>query len=676
MTTITCKMRNLLGLLLIFVLSLAACKQSTILEKKAINIDLEDAVIQQIFNFQNKRNTNALLPYLTVENPTHRYLAALAFGSVQDSAAITELLSLLNDPYEEVRYAATYALGQTKNVKAAAPLAAAFVEDTSRLVQAGILEAIGRCGTEEHLKYLAVNRPYPIQDSLLLEGQALAIFRFALRGMVHKEGTTKIMNDYIANALISTKARFVAASYLARTKGIDLSDYENVLINSVREVKDKKTLMALVIALAKTKTTKAFQTLSNNYKNQSDYRIRCNIIRGLQHFNYDSVKTLAFKALEDRNPHVQLTAAEYLTRNGSDLDAGRYYDLGLKSNNWEVSAKLLGAAVRNTSYFKSKTKSFFSQKLIAKYKETEDPYKKAAYLEALGNHSWNYRFIISQIFPVADSIKIPEVIRSSGTLALLNMRLSETFSKELGLSKIRVSNEMNEAFKRCIIEGDPAMQAIAGSIITEEELNLNQVFTDYQFIKDAQSRLSLPGNIETYLILQKAINYLEGNPEKTIDVPNRNPTDIDWPLIRVLKDQKKVTIRTSKGNIVLRMHPEVAPATVTQFVHLAKAKYYDNKFFHRVVPNFVAQGGCSRGDGYSGFDITVVSEFSPKLRYESEGWVGMASAGKDTESAQFFITHSPTLHLDGNYTIFAKVVEGMDVVHQLRVGDRISAIDI
>ena len=127
---------------------------------------------------------------------------------------------------------------------------------------------------------------------------------------------------------------------------------------------------------------------------------------------------------------------------------------------------------------------------------------------------------------------------------------------------------------------------------------------------------------------------------------------------------------------MLKLHPEAAPATVTQFVHLAKAKYYDNKPFHRVVPNFMVQGGCSRGDGYSGFDVTVVSEFSSKIRYHDEGWVGMASAGKDTESTQFFITHAPAPHLDDNYTIFAKVIEGMDIVHQLEVGDKIVTISI
>ena len=92
------------------------------------------------------------------------------------------------------------------------------------------------------------------------------------------------------------------------------------------------------------------------------------------------------------------------------------------------------------------------------------------------------------------------------------------------------------------------------------------------------------------------------------------------------------------------------------------------------MPDFVIQGGCPRGDGFGGLPETIRSEFSYQ-EYIEEGMVGIASAGKDTESCQFFITHSPTPHLNGRYTIFAKVKDGMEVVHQLEVGDQILHID-
>ncbi len=93
---------------------------------------------------------------------------------------------------------------------------------------------------------------------------------------------------------------------------------------------------------------------------------------------------------------------------------------------------------------------------------------------------------------------------------------------------------------------------------------------------------------------------------------------------------------------------------------------------HRVVPNFVMQAGCNRGDGYGSEAYSIRSEFS--LRRYAEGSVGMASSGKDTEGTQWFITHSPTPHLDGGYTIFATVASGMDVVNKIEVGDRIQRV--
>ncbi len=122
--------------------------------------------------------------------------------------------------------------------------------------------------------------------------------------------------------------------------------------------------------------------------------------------------------------------------------------------------------------------------------------------------------------------------------------------------------------------------------------------------------------------------------------------------------------------MVVRLETEEAPQTVQTIARLAEAGRYDGVPFHRVVPNFVVQGGdFASGDGFGGPGFTIRSELTliPYLR----GVIGMASAGKDTEGSQFFITHSMQPHLDGGYTAFGWVVEGMDVVDRLLVGDRI-----
>jgi cyclophilin family peptidyl-prolyl cis-trans isomerase len=133
-------------------------------------------------------------------------------------------------------------------------------------------------------------------------------------------------------------------------------------------------------------------------------------------------------------------------------------------------------------------------------------------------------------------------------------------------------------------------------------------------------------------------------------------------------------VQTSKGPIVFQLLVEAAPGSVASFVELIEQGFYNGKNFHRVVPNFVAQGGCPRGDGWGSADYNLRSEFAD-LRYGA-GAVGLASAGKDTESCQWFITHAPTPHLDGRYTIFAQVVSGMNVVSSLEISDGIERVEL
>ena len=144
--------------------------------------------------------------------------------------------------------------------------------------------------------------------------------------------------------------------------------------------------------------------------------------------------------------------------------------------------------------------------------------------------------------------------------------------------------------------------------------------------------------------------------------------------VKKIPSDQKAIIKTSKGDITIRLFVDEAPGSVANFVTLASNKYYDGKFFHRVVPNFVVQGGCPRGDGWGSEAYSIRSEFSQR-RYKT-GSIGMASAGKDTEGTQWFITHSATPHLEGRYTLFAEVVQGMEVVHQIEVGDTIISVEI
>jgi peptidyl-prolyl cis-trans isomerase B (cyclophilin B) len=136
------------------------------------------------------------------------------------------------------------------------------------------------------------------------------------------------------------------------------------------------------------------------------------------------------------------------------------------------------------------------------------------------------------------------------------------------------------------------------------------------------------------------------------------------------------TLKTDRGDIVIELAAKDAPNTVNNFVYLSCVGYYDGLNFHRVIGNFMIQGGDPRGDGTGGPGYRFADEFSPKWRHSGPGMLSMANAGPGTNGSQFFITHSAQPHLDDRHSVFGKVTSGQDVVNAIRQGDKIQRIDI
>jgi len=137
----------------------------------------------------------------------------------------------------------------------------------------------------------------------------------------------------------------------------------------------------------------------------------------------------------------------------------------------------------------------------------------------------------------------------------------------------------------------------------------------------------------------------------------------------------QVTIQTTKGNIVLELAEDDAPNTVANFISLAEKGYYDGLLFHRVIPNFMIQGGDPTGTGRGGPGYAIADEFSPRLKH-ARGVISMANAGPNTGGSQFFITHVPTPHLDGKHAIFGKVISGLEVVDAIQQGDKMIKVTV
>lgn len=141
---------------------------------------------------------------------------------------------------------------------------------------------------------------------------------------------------------------------------------------------------------------------------------------------------------------------------------------------------------------------------------------------------------------------------------------------------------------------------------------------------------------------------------------------------------KKAAIHTAKGVMNVEFYENDAPNTVDNFITLAKKGFYDGLTFHRVIPNFVIQGGCPNGTGSGGPGYKIKCELTGGNQYHDRGVLSMAHAGRDTGGSQFFICHNRenTAHLDRNHTCFGKVYEGLEVIDTIRGGDIIEKIEI
>ncbi|MCL4300759.1 MAG: peptidylprolyl isomerase [Anaerolineae bacterium] len=139
----------------------------------------------------------------------------------------------------------------------------------------------------------------------------------------------------------------------------------------------------------------------------------------------------------------------------------------------------------------------------------------------------------------------------------------------------------------------------------------------------------------------------------------------------------QATIKTNKGDIQLELFAKDTPKTVNNFVFLARDKFYDGLTFHRVIPNFMAQGGDPNGDGRGGPGYRFEDETrgNPRQKHET-GSLSMANAGPNTNGSQFFICHGPQPHLDGKHTVFGQVTKGQDVVNSLKNGDVMNEVVI
>ncbi len=631
-----------------------------------VELDTKDVLFQKISDHQFAGRTDSLLSFFGDRNPTYRYLAARAFASHQDPAGLDSLYKLLDDPIIEVREMAAFAIGQLKSPSSEVPLLSGFRQkDTISVDNAAngaILYAIGKLGKAELAEKIITADGYRDTDTLLLEGQMKAIYAYALRG-THSPLITNNVVEKIKNKNIPVQVRLAGAHYLARATNLDIENVKFQIAEALVAEQNVEIKMALATSLRNTNGPEIQAILLDQLDLQQDYRVKCNIIRTLQSYDYAASKEKILALLRDKNLHVARTASSYIAANGDLKDIVAYRNIAVDSVPWQLKTELYNSILSLLPYYYTKTNNATRWQVQQAIAAETNPIIISDYLRALGNDTESYPYIMKYGKESSDPVIKTASIEALGKI-LGNKEFYSVYQTVTRSNKRKILNYIMESMSGI----DEGIVGAGADVISNPETGLAELIDSTNFLLDIRSKLSAPSQIESIYAVERALAYLRG-----VDKPNFTKVNtskaVNWARLKEVTPNTKAIIKTTKGIFTLKFFLNEAPGTVLNFLDLASSNFYKDKIFHRVVPNFVIQTGSPRGDNYGGADYVIKSEVGP-LSYK-EGYVGMASAGLHTESTQWFITHSATPHLDGNYSIFAKVIHGMEVIHRIQKGDKI-----
>ena len=671
--------------------------------------------VREILTLQDQRSLGGgrLLSYLRSPDANLRYRSAIALANLQDSSTISPLTPLLQDPSPNVRAAAAFALGQIGSATPKASLLARLKVETVPQVLARILEALGRIGDEEALDEVAAfQEPREVTADL-----AISIARFALRGVKDERSIWRCF-DLVGDERAEVRWRALYALWRSAPHGlIDIELAKR--LDAFKKLADDPDLDAqinLAILLGKLKSSDALDLLKAAQEQErqlNSWQVQVQIARSLAAFaptNPDLIGRFP-EFLNSTNDNVVIASLQALgglpkESIQSSEDSARIKDVLLRL----ASTRNPGAELTRGEAFVDLAKffpeDFVSGNFLADTNLSVRERSKAIEAVSLIPSGRSLSIVVKSLDDGSVRIAMTawDVLRRLLTpVVLSNMRAGDPDWAEAHKTLYRKTmsaldrRDMVITYLVATLLADTSYFEIfkASGESDSLVLALDTAYVHLSLPDDLeamQNALAAMGNISDARFiptLQKALQ----SPDRSVAtvaaaalgrITNQNYasripksskplySDYDWSALESLRPDQVAVLRTSKGTIRLRLLKEDAPFTVLSFAKLVGKKFYNGLIFHRVVPDFVIQGGDPRGDGWGGPGYSIRSEFS--LATFTKGAVGIASSGKDTEGCQFFITQLPTPHLDGRYTVFAQVIEGQDVVDKIQIGDTITEI--
>ena len=573
---------------------------------------------------------------LSGESASRRARAALALGRIQEVQSAPQLIALLKDDDRTVRRSAIFALGQLGLLPGqpvdpswAQALSAELAEATDPSLLADLVEARGKLAGQEAQRQIV---PFLTHASATVREQAAyALFR----------------------------CRFVP---LWRQEVEDAPAFERRTVNALVAAfndPEPNVRMAAVYAFSRYKDARATSALVDALTDQQP-SVRLFALRALGKIADPTRAPHLIARLRDESAAVRTEAVSALGAIGRSDAAQRL----MADPSVHVRCAVVSAFAASTT-----------AESIAPIKEMLNDGSvsvRVAAIDALSSRLGPAILDRVELWALDEDWRIRvAAARAAGRAGADAKELGETLFNDddrrvavAYLEGLAGGESADELVLEALEEDDLAVRGAAVALIIERD-HLDQLAL-LQRAFDAS-----PGNvwIELRETIAVAMNELRDD-ERPMERPRPSLEPSQW--VDVVTAPTVVEIETVRGVMIVELHVEEAPIHVASFLSRVDAGFYDGLIWHRVVSNFVIQGGDPRGDGWGSDGETLRDEIN-RRRYR-RGAVGMPKAGKDTGGCQLFITHLPTPHLDGNYTVFGQLLEGFDVVDAIEAGDAILSI--
>ncbi len=652
-------LKNIIGLILI--VSFFSCFQK---EKKEIAQKI------RMLEFQRNNHPENFENLIVNTSGEIRLLVADAMAKIGSSAHLSILKELLKDKNPAVISKALFAIGQIGEQDS---LLCSLLKDKKyNAYQKQILNAIGKSKNESLIDTLVAHLP-SLSDSLKIS---------AIQSITHI-APPNFKNIRKCNAITTylkypnAGVRGAAAYFFSRHP--HYLAIRSLIKSSLKSesIWNKYRLKALSRSLENysipTRDSALFDTLKQNlitdlYNNSNSWRHKIYEISILSHSEDSSSFKAVANYLRNPNPHLRQAAIASLAR----MDKSE-----AKQSLLRVFQEASWADKGNIILALSKKHPQIVYPLIQQNLDKGNIYSKQLLLKSLAN--------------IKNKLSLDQLRQF---LHVPNNRLKFTAFRELQELKTVCYNQAKEL----ILSGDLALAATAAEWIIENPKQIK--FDDLRL---AYAQFSEPDGLGAMQVILKGIMTIESSESihflqnvyqntssfaiakqiehhlttSQIQFSPRNDLSESLYIPEVkyfLNEPVQASIQTEKGDILIQLCPDIAPATVANFIFLSQNGFFDNLTFHRVVSDFVVQGGDPRGDGWGGPDYSIPCEYNENSF--NRGTIGMATAGKDTGGSQFFICHSEQPHLNRRYTVFGKVVNGMSIVDNIEVDDKIIKVVI